>query len=119
MLNRPSADDPAVGVIDKSFAPHLFRPDFLSGNVLPGSREVIGDVVFDADGGYVGQIENLILDTRIGCVTHAVVGAGGFLGIGKRRYAIPWSVVIADAHAKRCALIIEHERLNGLPVLTP
>lgn len=118
MLNLPSGDYPPVGVIDENFAPHVFGLDFRSGNVLPGTRELTGDNVYDAGGGYVGRIEDLIVDTRIGCVTHAVVCAGGFLGMGKKRYAIPWSVVVPDAHAKRCALIIEHERLNGLPLLT-
>lgn len=80
-------------------------------NLIPGWRGLTGDVVYDAAGEYVGHIEEIMVDTRIGYVAYAVIGVGGFLGIGKKRFAIPWSVVVPDPQAKRCALKIDHARL--------
>lgn len=80
-------------------------------NLIPGWRGLTGDVVYDAAGEYVGHIEEIMVNTRIGYVAYAVIGVGGFLGIGKKRFAIPWSVVVPDPHTKRCALKIDHARL--------
>ena len=115
MANGPSGDFPRVGVLEQHVAPRLFGRDLRPSTVLPGSRGLTGDIVYDAAGDYVGQIEEIMVDTRIGYVAYAVISVGGFLGMGKRRIAIPWSVVIPDPHAKRCALKIDHEGLLGAP----
>lgn len=115
MVNRYGGDYPQVGVLEQNLAPHLYWGDLRPSTILPGSRGLTGDAVYDAAGDYVGHIEEVMVDTRIGCVTYAVITAGGFLGMGKRRFAIPWSVVMPDPHAKRCALNIDHDRLLGAP----
>ena len=113
MANRLSDDSTRLVVLEQSVGPHLYSGDLRTCTILPGSRGVTGDVVYDAAGDYVGRIEEVMVDTRIGCVAYAVITAGGFLGIGKRRFAVPWSVVKPDPHARRCALNIGHERFFG------
>ena len=56
------------------------------------SDELVGTGVIGADGEEVGGIQSLILDEG-GQVVAAVVGVGGFLGIGKKEVALPWDVL--------------------------
>jgi hypothetical protein len=115
MANRPTGDSTRLVVLEQTVGPHLYSGDLRPCTVLPGSRGLTGDVVYDAAGDYVGRIEEVMVDTRIGYVAYAVITAGGFLGIGKRRFAVPWSIVKPDPHARRCAVNIDHHRLLGAP----
>jgi sporulation protein YlmC with PRC-barrel domain len=56
------------------------------------SDELVGTGVIGTDGEEVGGIQSLILDEG-GQVVAAVVGVGGFLGIGKKEVALPWDVL--------------------------
>ena len=80
-----------------------------------GARALTGDLVCDAEGEYVGQVVDVMVDTRIGHVVWAVIAVGGFLGIGRRRLAVPWSVVTPDARYKLCSLSIGQDQLMGMP----
>jgi sporulation protein YlmC with PRC-barrel domain len=80
-----------------------------------GARALTGDLVCDAEGEYVGEVVDVIVDTRIGCVVWAVIAVGGFLGVGRRRLAVPWNVVTPDARYKLCSLSIGQDQLMGMP----
>ena len=45
--------------------------------------------VYDADGQRVGSVEDLYIDRQESEVRFLEVGAGGFLGIGKKRLLVP------------------------------
>ena len=51
-------------------------------------NQIIGKVVYNEGGDSIGTVEDLIVapDRE---VTHAIVGAGGFLGLGKHDVLIP------------------------------
>ncbi len=38
----------------------------------------------------IGEIDELIIDTKTGCIAYAVVGVGGFMGMGERNVAVPF-----------------------------
>jgi hypothetical protein len=78
---------------------------------------VCGDDVYDVSGEYVGEVEDLMFDTAAGRVTYAVVAAGGFLGLGQKRYAIPWSAISFDSEYKKCMLNIDQAELLDAPTL--
>lgn len=56
------------------------------------SSKVIGLNVYNAKNEKIGDINDLIIGSS-GSITHAVVGVGGFLGIGEKYVAIPFSSV--------------------------
>ncbi len=49
---------------------------------LIGCDKVEGTAVYGADGNKVGSIERLMIEKVSGKVAYAVLGFGGFLGIG-------------------------------------
>lgn len=50
---------------------------------------LIGQDVVNASGESIGEIDDLLLD-KSGRVASAVIGVGGFLGIGEKRVAMPF-----------------------------
>jgi sporulation protein YlmC with PRC-barrel domain len=50
---------------------------------LVGTSSLIEDDVYDTAGNFLGEIEEIVLDTRIGCVRYAVLAHGGFGGSGR------------------------------------
>ena len=54
---------------------------------VSAQRDVLGQNVYDAEGQVVGRIYDLILAKKV--VTHAIIGVGGFLGLGRHDVAVP------------------------------
>jgi sporulation protein YlmC with PRC-barrel domain len=57
------------------------------------SKRLVGTRVKDPQGKDIGEIDQLIVDSKEGRITHAVIGVGGFLGIGETHVVVPWSDV--------------------------
>jgi sporulation protein YlmC with PRC-barrel domain len=74
-----------------------------------------GDAVVNASGESLGKIEAIMLDVSSGRIAYAVLSFGGFLGIGSKRFAIPWSALTLDAEEKRFVLDISKDRLENAP----
>lgn len=51
-------------------------------------RKLLGAAVYNDRGEKIGSIDDIIVSPRR-TVSHAIVGVGGFLGIGKHQVAIP------------------------------
>ncbi|MFI0848241.1 PRC-barrel domain-containing protein [Mesorhizobium sp. IMUNJ 23232] len=61
-------------------------------DAIPASR-VIGTAVYNTAGESIGTIEDVMLDKTSNGIMFAIIGFGGFLGIGEKYHAIPWSVL--------------------------
>ena len=83
---------------------------------LLGTTSLIEDDVYDAAGKFLGWIEEIVLDVRTGCVRYAVLALGGFLGIGARRFAVPWRALTPDADYRRCVVDVALMQLMAVPV---
>jgi sporulation protein YlmC with PRC-barrel domain len=114
MVNRLSHDY-SYHVIPEASPLRPFVRDLPANSGILGARDLTGDLVYDAAGEFVGQVVEIMVDTRIGYVAWAVIAVGGFFGIGRRRLAVPWSVVTPDARYKRCSLSIAQDQLMGVP----
>lgn len=55
------------------------------------AEQLIGKDVVNAQGDTVGEIEDIVIDKSSNKAVHAVVSVGGFLGIGDKDVAIPFS----------------------------
>lgn len=60
---------------------------FLSASTLKG------DKVVNRAGEDLGQIEDFMIDLENGRIAYAVLSFGGFLGMGDKRFAIPWQAL--------------------------
>ena len=65
---------------------------------LISSEKVEGTSVVNRSGDTIGKIEKLMIEKRSGKVAYAVMGVGGFLGIGERHEAVPWNVLVYDTN---------------------
>ncbi len=74
---------------------------------------LIGDKVVNANGDTLGKIEAIMLDVGSGRIAYAVLSFGGFLGIGSKLFAIPWSALTLDAKEKRFVLNVSKEKLEN------
>ena len=64
---------------------------------LIASNKVEGTPVYGRDGDRLGTIYNFMVDKFTGQVEYAVMGYGGFLGMGQRYYPLPWRILNYDA----------------------
>lgn len=78
------------------------RFDATTNDRLLGTTSLIRDDVYDAAGTFLGEIEELLIDARTGCVRYAVLAVGGFLGVGRKRFAVSWRAFSPDANYRRC-----------------
>ena len=85
------------------------------GPQLMGADTLIGDNVVNTLGEDLGEIKEIMLDVSSGRVAYAVLSSGGFLGIGDKLFAIPWSALKLDPANKRFVLDIAKERLKNAP----
>lgn len=92
------------------------RVDSTTNACLLKATSLIKDDVYDAGGKLLGQIEELLIDARSGCVRYAVLARGGFLGIGRKRVAVPWSALTPDTDDRRCIVDVTLMRLMAVPV---
>ena len=76
---------------------------------------LIGDSVVNGAGEDLGEIKAIMLDVEDGRVAYAVLSFGGFLGMGNKLFAIPWSALTLDAGEKRFVLDIAKDRLDNAP----
>jgi sporulation protein YlmC with PRC-barrel domain len=74
---------------------------------------LIGDKVVNAAGESLGKIEAIMLDVRSGRIAYAVLSFGGFLGMGSKLFAIPWSALTLDAKERRFVLNVSKEKLEN------
>src|ERR1700680_1335676 len=70
-------------------------PDIMAAATLDG------DKVMSSDGEHVGKMSAIMLDVRGGRIAYAVLSEGGFLGMGAKLHAIPWSALTLDT-AEKC-----------------
>ncbi|HEY0191377.1 MAG TPA: PRC-barrel domain-containing protein [Kofleriaceae bacterium] len=80
-----------------------------------GASTLIHDKVVNLAGDDIGQIEELMIDVTTGRVAYAVMSFGGFLGIGNKLFALPWSAITVD-EVKRCFVVnVTRDTLDGMP----
>jgi sporulation protein YlmC with PRC-barrel domain len=89
------------------------------GPALMGADTLIGDSVVNGQDEDLGDIKEIMIDTRSGQVAYAVLSFGGFLGIGEKLFAVPWQALHLDTVNKRFVLNIDKARLKNAPGFDP
>jgi sporulation protein YlmC with PRC-barrel domain len=83
------------------------------------ASNVIGTDVINAKGESLGEIKEVVIDPETGRVAYAVVSFGGFLSMGEKLFAIPFSSFRYDAENTKYMLNITKERLEKAPGFDP
>jgi hypothetical protein len=86
--------------------PHQVAAAALSGErVLSRSHETLG------------SISEIMLDLARGRVAYALLACGGFMGVGERLFAIPWSVLKHDARRECFVLDVDDATFASAPTI--
>jgi PRC-barrel domain len=82
---------------------------------LIGSDKVEGTAVYGANSEKIGTIERVMIDKVSGRVSYAVLGFGGFLGIGHDHYPLPWQSLKYDTRLGGYVTAVTESQLQGAP----
>ena len=82
---------------------------------LMGADTLNGNDVYNMQGEDLGDIKEIMLDVNSGRVSYAVLSFGGFLGMGEKLFAVPWSALVLDTVNKRFTLDVQKDRLVSAP----
>lgn len=90
-------------------------PEHGPGPHLMGADTLLGNDVYNTQEESLGDIKEIMLDMRSGRVAYAVLSFGGFLGMGEKLFAVPWSALKLDTANKRFVLDASKDRLKDAP----
>ena len=79
------------------------------------AKKVIGTDVKDATGHSIGKVEDIVLDKLSSNIMFAIVGFGGFLGIGEKFHPVPWSTLDYDEAEGGYIVNLSKEQLKAAP----
>lgn len=73
------------------------------------------DDIYNLKGQKLGSIKEIMLDINTGRVCYVVLSFGGFLSMGEKLFAVPWSALTVDTENKRFLMDTDEERLKEAP----
>jgi len=82
---------------------------------LIGADQVQGTAIYNPRGDDLGSVEDVMIDKITGRIAYAVVGFGGFLGIGDRHYPLPWEKLKYDTSMGGYVVDLDRRTLEGAP----
>lgn len=82
---------------------------------LMTAQTLTGDPVVNLAGDTLGKVTEIMLDVPTGRVAYAVMSSGGFLGLGDRLFALPWSAMTLDTERKCFLLDADKARFDAAP----
>ena len=66
------------------------------GPAFMSASSLMGDDVYNQQEEDLGDVKDFMMDMRTGKVAYAVLSFGGFLGMGEKLFAVPWSALTVD-----------------------
>src|SRR5262249_13784336 len=93
-------------------------PDTLTAlpGVLWSTETLLGSDVKTPQGQNVGDLKQLMIDPHTGRVMYAVVGMGGFLGMGEKSVIVPWHAIEIARTGKSLVLHLSPQMLQQAPI---
>lgn len=76
---------------------------------------ITGTTVVSPDGTDIGSISDLIVDGDTGELKAAVIGVGGFLGIGQKNIALPWEELSINYDAREITSDLTTDEADAAP----
>lgn len=85
------------------------------GSRVLSASTLSSDDVYNPNGDKLGSIKELMLDIDTGRVCYVVLSFGGFLSLGEKLFAVPWSALKVDTENKRLVMDTDEEHLKNAP----
>jgi sporulation protein YlmC with PRC-barrel domain len=79
------------------------------------AKQVIGTSVKNPSGESIGKIEDVMLDKQSNNIMYAVIGFGGFLGMGEKYHPVPWQSLDYDESLSAYVVPFTKEQLKAAP----
>lgn len=98
------ADVAASGKVEQQQAENELRIDWIT-----------DATVNSPDGNAIGEINDVIVDAEAGTMKAAVIGVGGFLGIGEKQIAVPWDQLTINYDAQQITSDLTQEEAEAAP----
>jgi sporulation protein YlmC with PRC-barrel domain len=83
-------------------------------NAIRASK-VQGTTVYNTAGESIGTVEDIVLSKQSNDIMFAVLGFGGFLGIGEKYHPVPWSLLDYDENKGGYVVPMSREILQAAP----
>jgi sporulation protein YlmC with PRC-barrel domain len=94
---------------------HMAQPQLKHQPTVMSASTLTGDNVVNMQNEDLGKIEHIMLDLASGRVAYAVLSFGGFLGMGNKLFAIPWSSLTVDTVNKQLVMNVDKKLLENAP----
>ena len=84
---------------------------------LQATKDIIGTRIKGADGKDIGEVDQLLIDSKTGKVSHVVIGVGGLAGVGEKKVVVPWSDLrfAPVTEGKKNAVTMDRAKLESAP----
>ncbi|WP_378944357.1 PRC-barrel domain-containing protein [Paracoccus sp. R86501] len=76
---------------------------------------ITGTSVTSPEGESIGDINDLIVDSETGEMKAAIIGVGGFLGMGEKQIALPWTDLTVNSDAQEITTDLTTEEADAAP----
>lgn len=90
-----------------------------AGSLVLSAGSLSSNDVYDHKGEKLGSIKEIMLDVPSGQVSYAVLSFGGFLSIGEKLFAVPWTALTLDTENKRFLMDTSEAQLQQAPGFNP
>ncbi|MDB5274577.1 MAG: PRC-barrel domain containing protein [Chitinophagaceae bacterium] len=79
------------------------------------ATSVIGDKVENTKGERIGKIKDIMLNIKEGTIEYVVIEFGGFLGMGEKLFAVPFSALKLHQKNEDFVLDVDKEFMEKTP----
>jgi sporulation protein YlmC with PRC-barrel domain len=86
--------------------------DFAMARTWQKESDLVGKNVVNVANESLGKIEDIVVDANSGRSLYAVLSFGGFMGVGDKLFAVPWSALKLQDDAKAFTLNVDKGRLK-------
>lgn len=98
------AEVAASGKVEQQQAENELRIDWITDATVLGP-----------DRTSIGEINDVIVDADAGTMKAAIIGVGGFLGIGEKQIAVPWDQLTINYDAQQITSDLTREEAEAAP----
>jgi len=79
------------------------------------ASKIIGEAVINRQNESLGKIHELVIDAKDGRLAYAVLSFGGFIGMGNKLFAMPWTAFEFANTENKLILNVDKKKLEGAP----
>ncbi len=79
------------------------------------ATSIIGDKIENKQGEHLGKIKDIMLDIHYGKIEYVVIEFGGFLGLGEKLFAVPFSALRLNRLKENFTLDVDKAFMQKAP----